>query len=435
MLRTRVAALAVALFGVLQAAFAAPLDEASIVRGGRLYDDWARELRDRAPPEIHPALGAKGLAVASAASWRCAECHGWDYQGHHGFVGIRSRFGADPAAIAGILTDATHRYGGLLAPEALLDLARFVSRGQVDSQAVLAAGRNSVTDKLGPARSFGTLCAGCHGLDGTRLREIPPLGDGARQRTNEVLHVVLNGHPGGSMPALSALGNTFAGAMVAYMQALPSLNLSASIAHGGRLYDDWQRELGTANQLLPHPTYPRGAYYATDAALTWRCKSCHGWDYLGRQGQYANGRHVTGFKGIRGLAGADPARVLAVLDDSVHRYGAVMKAGDLLDLANFVSFGQVDMDAAIDRGTLRARGDTERAGSYFRTICSACHGVDGRRIPTAPPLGLVARSNPWEALHKIVNGHPDERMPSLRDLDRQRLIDILAHLQTLPDTR
>jgi mono/diheme cytochrome c family protein len=49
-----------------------------------------------------------------------------------------------------------------------------------------------------------------------------------------------------------------------------------------------------------------------------------------------------------------------------------------------------------------------------------------------PPLGKVARSNPWEALHKILNGHPGENMPALRALDMSILIDVLAYVQTLP---
>lgn len=40
--------------------------------------------------------------------------------------------------------------------------------------------------------------------------------------------------------------------------------------------------------------------------------------------------------------------------------------------------------------------------------------------------------NPWEVMHKILNGQPDEKMPALRALDRQVTVDIMAHLTTLP---
>ena len=426
------------LLGSLATGMVGAADPASVVRGGRLYDHWSREAKEPPPVERHPAFPRHRTGVPAADTWRCSECHGWDYGGKYGITGIRGRQGSKPAAIVALLKDATHRYAGLMSERDLEDLANFVSHGQLDTTKLIEAEARTKTSAqatISHARFYGTICAACHGLDGSQLREIPPLGDAARQRPQEILHVIFNGHPGGAMPALSALGPDFTSRMLAYLQTLPTLNLSASIAHGGRLYDDWQLDTGAPRQALPHPAYPSGAYYANDAALTWRCKECHGWDYKGKDGAYASGRHATGIKGIRGMAGADPQQVLRILRDSVHRYDAVLKERDLIDLANFVSAGQIDMDGAIDRPTGRARGEGNRASPYYRTICAACHGIDGQRIITAVPLGRVAKTNPWESLHKIFNGHPNEKMPALREFDRQLLIDMLAHLQGLPESR
>jgi mono/diheme cytochrome c family protein len=410
-------------------------DEASIVRGGRLYDHWSRELKERPPHGLHPLFTARRNELSAADSWRCKECHGLDYAGKHGIVGIRGRQGAEPAAIVALLKDRTHRYGELLGESDLLDLANFVSRGQVDLPAAIEGTRRGKANPAAHEKYYGTICAACHGLDGGRLREIAPLGDVARRSPHEVLHVILNGHPGQTMPALRALGADFAARMLLYLQTLPSANLAVSIAHGGRLYDNWQAETGAPQQALAHPAYPPTAFHTGDAPLTWRCKSCHGWDYLGNRGSYASGRNATGIKGIRDMAGTEPGRIVAILRDATHKYDAVLKERDLQDLAFFVSQGQIDMDVAIDRPSGRARGDAERASAYYRTICATCHGSDGRRIITTVPLGRVARTNPWESLHKIANGHPNEKMPALRELDQQLLIDILAYLQGLPETR
>jgi mono/diheme cytochrome c family protein len=406
-------------------------DEAAVVRGGRLYDFWSRESKVRSPTEMQPTFAAKGSGISGADSWRCVSCHGWDYKGSQGFVGIRNAQGRDPAAIVATLKNSTHGYAELIRERELLNLAKFVSKGQTDVQAVLEASRRAAapTGKL-----FSTICANCHGQDGSQLREVPPLGDSARQHPAEVLHVMVNGHPGGEMPAMSALGVEVAGKILAHLQTLPSLNLPASIAHGGRLYDDWQAEVGATRQLLPHPAYPRSGFYANDAALTWRCSACHGWDYLGYQGSYAKGPHATGIKGIRAMAGVDPGRIEQVLRDNTHSYGAVLKQRDLQDLANFVSLGQVDMDPAIDRTSGNFRGDALRGGAYFGTLCASCHGLDGQTVGT-PPLGRLIRANPWSGFHSLLNGHPSEKMPALRELDRQILIDILAYAHGLPDTR
>ena len=72
-----------------------------------------------------------------------------------------------------------------------------------------------------------------------------------------------------------------------------------------------------------------------------------------------------------------------------------------------------------------------------RLVClaqfaAACHGLDGKAEDEAPPLGKLSNKNPWETMHKILNGQPGEEMPALRALDKQITVDILAYLQTLP---
>jgi mono/diheme cytochrome c family protein len=433
MKRVVIAALA-ALVSGLAAAPAIAVDSASIVRGGRLYDNWSHESKERLPPQPNPAFKTKQVRVAAADTWRCVECHGWDYKGRHGIVGIRTRQNTEPAAIAALLKDANHGYQDLLHESDRMDLANFVVSGQADMQKLLESARRAKGATGSSEKIFATVCAACHGLDGGRLREVPPLGDSARQRPFEVLHVALNGHPGGNMPALRTLGEEAVTKMLAYLQTLPSFNLPASIANGGRLYDDWQAHLGGQNQVLPHPAYPAKAYYADAPSITWRCKECHGWDYKGNLGQYASGSHATGIKGIRALAGADPERIIAILRNTTHLYGAVLKHRDLQDVANFVSQGQIDMDAVIDPRSRLARGDAARGATHYRTMCAGCHGLEGRFVAKRH-VGRVAKDDPWHSLHNMLNGHPDDTMPALREIDPKIVADILTHVQRLQDKR
>ncbi|HEX5697707.1 MAG TPA: hypothetical protein VFX90_03550, partial [Rhodoferax sp.] len=116
--------------------FMAPLatagDSASVVRGGRLYDNWSLESRGRSPNHPNPAFKAQQVPVAMPDTWRCAECHGWDYKGSHGIKGIAGRQKSDPAAIAALLKDANHGYGELLSDADRLDLGNFVATGQTE---------------------------------------------------------------------------------------------------------------------------------------------------------------------------------------------------------------------------------------------------------------------------------------------------------------
>jgi mono/diheme cytochrome c family protein len=426
--------------------------QSSIARGGRLYDNWYKEIRKPAPEPTHSAYPAAGKKKGPD-TWRCKECHGWDYRGadgaysagahFSGIIGIKGMAGADPQEITGVLQNSTHGLTelDLLDDRDFRDLANFVGKGQIDMDVYID--RISGKAKGDPTRRrayYQTICANCHGRDGLKIRTIPPLGQVATENPWEALHNMLNGHPDVEMPPLRVLDDTQALVdVLAYMQTFPTEEVLWSIVRGGRLYDNWYKEFGRPEPTRPHPAYPPEGTYAKSAKASWRCKECHGWDYKGRDGAYATGPHYTGIKGIQGMAGAEPRKIIAVLNNATHRYrGALeyrplMDDYDIQDLANFVSMGQVDMDDFIDRHTKKAKGDPARREYFYATICANCHGVDGMKVSTTRPLGDVARGNPWEALHNILNGHAGVAMPPLRVLDDPwTIVDILAYIQTLP---
>ncbi len=208
----------------------------------------------------------------------------------------------------------------------------------------------------------------------------------------------------------------------------------ALIAKGGLLYDKWYAELDLAKPKTTHPSYPETS--KVKGASTWRCKECHGWDGRGKEGAYAKGKHYTGIVGIRRLAGGSRQEVVRILKNDAHRYGGLIPESGLEALAAFVVSGQVDMTRYID-AEKRARGDLFKGGRLYATVCARCHGAEGREINFGSKkkpkyLGQVARSNPWETLHKIRMGQPDENMPSILALSVQDQVDVLAYTLTLP---
>ena len=425
---------------------------ASIARGGRLYDSWFKEV-GKIPPQINHAAYPKTGKKSGDATWRCKECHGWDYRGaegaynkgshYTGIKGIQALAGAEPYQVLAILGDENHGFSDLEALNRidLRDLANFVTQGQIEmDRYVDAASGKARGDARRRQAHYQSICANCHGRDGLKMREIPPLGRLARGNPWESLHKMLNGHPDAEMPPLRVLGDVQTLIdILAYMQTFPGDEAVWSISRGGRLYDNWYLELELAAPTRSQPSYPAQAKYANAPKANWRCKECHGWDYKGNRGAYGSGPHRTGIKGIRGMAGADPADILAVLRDETHRlrgdldYRPTMADRDLEDLANFVSHGQVDMDAFVEGRKNIARGDPRRQEDFYATVCLNCHGPDGRKLSDRRPLGDLARLNPWQVLHNILNGHPGDEMPPLRVLDRMSMVvEILAVLQTLP---
>lgn len=234
------------------------------------------------------------------------------------------------------------------------------------------------------------------------------------------------------------------------------------IAEGGRLYDKWWQEYDLKKPGTTHPAYPASG--KKSAASTWRCKECHGWDYRGNKGAYGSGSHFTGIKGITGYAGKPLAKIVAILKDRDHQYDRVMLDSALELIALFVSKGQVNSTELVDDKTKKAKGDVRIGQHIFADKCVRCHGLEGNDInfgDIVEPefVGTVASHNPWEAIHKIYNGHPGsamghrimhgkrsihqrhhmglidpmESMPYMRDeLSTEGIIHLLTYIQTLP---
>lgn len=209
-----------------------------------------------------------------------------------------------------------------------------------------------------------------------------------------------------------------------------------TLVYGGRVYDKWWEALETTEPTETHPAYPAGGKQA--GKDTWRCKECHGWDYKGAAGAYAKGSHFTGIKGVEAMIGAEPGKIAAALRAEPHGFSAEQIPDAALErLALFISKGQHDADAYIDRATKKAKGDVEHGHKLYQAVCAACHGFDGKSLNFGDAkepefVGTLAVDNPWEALHKIRNGQPAIPMPAWRAFDIQYAVDVIAYAQTLP---
>jgi len=209
--------------------------------------------------------------------------------------------------------------------------------------------------------------------------------------------------------------------------------MESSIARGGRLYDKWYAVIGAEKPTETHPAWPASNTKKSGDA-TQRCKACHGWDLRGADGAYASGSYQTGITGLTGLAGGDPAAVIAAVQDALHGFAGKMDDQDYVDLANFVTMGQFDIAAVINDETKAATGDAAQGEAIYNTVCAGCHGRDGK-LPKdlENSLGVLSRGNPWEIIQKIQNGQPAEKMPAMRAFGIDTSAAILAYMQTLPE--
>lgn len=211
---------------------AGPVGDA--VRGGALYDKWWK-INGRAEPtttnSAYPASGQK----SGADTWRCKECHGWDYQGVNGAYGSGSHFTGivgvlqardDPAQTIfnQIKMGGNHDFSQQLSDQDIADLVEFIQMGTLDMDSVIDFGTKQA---MGDVASGQTLwsgagrCADCHGADGRgNAADVP--GE-AKGNPWETLHKIRWGHPGSSMPSTVAEGLALSDEVdiLDYAQSLP----------------------------------------------------------------------------------------------------------------------------------------------------------------------------------------------------------------------
>ena len=208
----------------------------AITRGGVLYDNWYVALGKDAPKETHPAYPKAGKQKG-ATTWRCKECHGWDYKGaggvygkggrYTGIRGIRNTTYASEKAVVAILKDKTHGFGKLIPEEDMEALAHFIAHGQVDADIYIDRATKKVKgDAAKGEQVFQTTCAYCHGIDGKQINFASPpaveyIGTVANENPWETLHKIRMGQPGVPMISMLAFDVQTHVDILTYAQTLP----------------------------------------------------------------------------------------------------------------------------------------------------------------------------------------------------------------------
>lgn len=196
----------------------------SLAAGARLYDEWWKEAKGATEPKGDNPLWASQTTnkESGSSTWRCKECHGWDYKGKGGAYSKGSPYTGFPGvydvgitksktqlleALKGA-TDYRHDFSKVIPEDSLKDLANFLSEGLINETPYIdyatkePIGANPVRGK----ELFDGACAVCHGSDGKMINfgsaeEPEYVGTVAGGNPWEFLHKVRAGQPGTSMPS------------------------------------------------------------------------------------------------------------------------------------------------------------------------------------------------------------------------------------------
>ncbi len=217
------------------------------------------------------------------------------------------------------------------------------------------------------------------------------------------------------------------------------------ISRGGQLYDNWWKTtVDTEKPEKDHPLWKKQNTNNRSGYDTFRCKECHGWDYLGKDGAYGRGSHYTGFTGVYSASLKMSIDELEKINrgstGKEHDFTGYISDEDIADLALFLKKGLIETSGMVsDEGV--PIGGNARTGSYiFRRNCThMCHGPAGTALNFGEAdkpefVGTIAYENPWEFIHKVRSGQPGTTMPSaiINEWSEKDILDILTFARTLP---
>jgi thiosulfate dehydrogenase len=245
---------------------------------------------------------------------------------------------------------------------------------------------------------------------------------------------------------LGAAALAFAGLWFAVSPGYGQEAIPGDVLRGGQLYQAWDRVLEIE---LPERNQPIWTEIAPDEEYdprSWRCVTCHGWDYRGSEGWAP--RAVVNRAGIPGLfsmVAEGEEVILPWLDgenNPGHNFSNYLSEEDMLDLSAFLSSGLIAPELIANLETQLVPGTVSTGEVVYTDYCFACHGVDGAKINfggAANPLYLadVALQNPWRVAHVIRFGHIGDSMPAadVVELGLSQQLDLLAYAQTLPQAK
>ena len=216
-----------------------------MIRGAILYDRWYAALGQQAPEGDMPIWDRQSTNSRSGPdTWRCVECHGWDYKGSQGAYNSGSHFTGFPNIRALVPNlpeqeivdhlkgskDPAHDFSSYMDDASLGRLALFLKIGLIDDDQYIDDVSLKVIggDQERGKALYEQVCANCHGMDGKlivfRTEGVDEdLGSVANRDPWRFLHRTRFGVAGVDMPVGAKLGWSAEDGrdVLAYVQTLP----------------------------------------------------------------------------------------------------------------------------------------------------------------------------------------------------------------------
>jgi thiosulfate dehydrogenase len=216
-----------------------------VAEGGVLYDNWMGAMGVDTPATDQPLWATQTTNTRTGTdTWRCKECHGWDYKGvdgvygsgshQTGFKGIwdsSSMSAEDLTAWLDGTKNPDHNFAGegMMGEAQVQMMVAFLQAEKIDASAFVNADKTVTGGDADRGKElFDLNCVMCHGDDGKALNfgdEAEPefVGTLAADNPWEFVHKVSYGEPGEIMPSGINMDWTLQDIidMLTYAQGLP----------------------------------------------------------------------------------------------------------------------------------------------------------------------------------------------------------------------
>ncbi len=215
------------------------------IQGGLLYDKWWKITGAEEPTTDHPLWATQSSNTRSGKdTWRCKECHGWDYKGVDGaygsgshmtgFAGVYDSSGKSVDELVAALkggTNADHDFSTMMDDTALNNLAVFIQGVADYGPFIDYSTKAALGDSAKGAILYEDNCGKCHGSDGTEIffgDESAPdyVGTIANDNPQEFMHKAIYGQPGTDPAMVGGLESGWTTEQVsnilAFAQTLPT---------------------------------------------------------------------------------------------------------------------------------------------------------------------------------------------------------------------
>lgn len=219
------------------------IQTADAILGAQYYDNmFDRIFVTEGPAETHPLWPATQPSKAGGETWRCKNCHGWDYKGSEGaygdpnsdnYTGIEgilghveenrsnpadlycviragnASVGADHSQVEALIAEGARTGITVDADQAMWDLTAFLIQGVIDTTPYIAPNGGIIGgDPTNGKALYPSSCGGvtCHTSDGSKFADDVGLGAIAGENPWEFLHKARFGDPHDQrMPAFESL--------------------------------------------------------------------------------------------------------------------------------------------------------------------------------------------------------------------------------------